>query len=392
MRIAVIGCGMGGMASAIQLTRSGHQVSVFEAFASARPLGAGLLLQPTGLEALAQLGLRDRITEQGAEIDALVGRSPEGRLVMDLRYGYGRAEDVGIGIHRATLFNVLFGALQHSGADIVTGSRIESINDTAAPRLTCTTGETDEFDAVIISDGTHSQLRAQICPQAKSPVYPWGAAWTIRPDPDGRWHRNRVLAQIYAGTRVMIGVLPVGNNPASPESGKCISLFWSLEGRHFESWRKAGLESFRDQLRAHWPEADALMDGVTSLDEFATATYRDVRCRRWSKDKVILIGDAAHGASPQLGQGANMAICDGLAIANELALDAPSRAFVSFERKRRPTIRFYTWMSWALTPIFQGHADWLGRLRNLCFGFFCRLPGTRNLMTWTLTGRGRWFW
>ena len=392
MQIAVIGCGMGGMASAIQLARDGHRVTVFEAFAEARPLGAGLLLQPTGLAALAQLGLRDEIVSRGAIIEALEGRRPDKRLIMDLRYAYGRRGDTGVGIHRATLFDALLAAMLAEGVDLRTGHAIQGFGDFHAPVLQCDRGEIGSFDAVIVSDGAHSTLRTVICPEARAPVYPWGAVWTIRPDSDASWNAERVLAQIYSGTRIMAGILPVGENRADPDGPRAVSFFWSLKSCAIDRWRDAGLEAFRAEIADCWPAAARLLDGVSSLEEFATATYRDVRCPRWSAGKVIMIGDAAHGASPQLGQGANMAICDGLAIASELKSAAPSRAFLSYEAKRRPTLRFYTWMSWALTPVFQGGPTWLGKLRDLFFGFACRLPGLRNLMTWTLVGRGRWLW
>ncbi|WP_420431144.1 FAD-dependent oxidoreductase [Hyphobacterium sp.] len=392
MKIAVIGCGMGGMASAIQLARDGHRVTVFEAFSEARPLGAGLLLQPTGLTALAQLGLCGQIVSRGAVIEALEGRRPDNRLIMDLRYAYGRRGEIGVGIHRATLFDALLATLRAEGVELRTGHAIRGFGDFHAPVLQCDQGEIGSFDAVIVADGAHSTLRQLICPHARTPVYPWGAVWTIRPDTDGSWHADRVLAQIYSGTGIMAGILPVGENRTNSDGPPGVSFFWSLRLGAIEKWREAGLDAFRAEISACWPEATRLLDGVKSLDAFATATYRDVRCPRWFAGKVIMIGDAAHGASPQLGQGANMAICDGLAIASELKAAAPSRAFLSYEARRRPTLHYYTWMSWALTPVFQGGPAWLGKLRDLFCGLACRLPGFRNLMTWTLVGRGRWLW
>ncbi|MEE2525391.1 NAD(P)/FAD-dependent oxidoreductase [Hyphobacterium sp. HN65] len=392
MRLAVIGCGIGGMASATQLARDGHDVTVFETFERARPLGAGLLLQPTGLEALSQLGLRDEILARGAEIDGLKGHTPAGRLIMDLRYQFGRKGDIGIGIHRATLFDALYKAMTGEGVTLQTGREVTAITDPETPRLEVGGAVIDGFDAVIVSDGAHSNLRRQICPDARDPVYPWGAVWTIRPDTSGEWHDQRWLAQIYAGTRIMIGVLPAGENPVDPDGPNCVSFFWSLHTSRFDDWREAGFVPFYSDVDRYWPEAASLLDGLGSLESFAAAAYRDVRCPRWHDGKVILIGDAAHGASPQLGQGANMAICDGLALAAELKEQAPARAFVAYTGKRRPVLRYYSWMSWALTPVFQGDSDFLGSLRDLFFGLVCRLPGIRNLMTWTLVGRGRWFW
>lgn len=380
------------MTSAIQLARDGHDVTVFETFPEAQPRGAGLLLQPTGLEALDQLGLREEIVARGARIDGLRGHTPEGHLIMDLRYEYGRAGDTGIGIHRGVLFDALYKAMQAEGVTLRTGQTISAIRNPDAPELDTDSGTFAGFDAVIVSDGAHSRLRKQICPSARAPVYPWGAVWTICPDPEGEWHQRRWLAQIYAGTRIMIGVLPAGENPADPDGPLCVSFFWSLHTTRFDDWKLTGFDAFRRDVDHCWPAAAALLDSAGSLDDFACAAYRDVRCPRWHSGKVILIGDAAHGASPQLGQGANMAICDGLALARELKKDAPAKAFISYTRKRRATLRYYSWMSWALTPVFQGDSAMIGRLRDMFFGLVCRLPGVRNFMTWTLVGRGRWFW
>jgi 2-polyprenyl-6-methoxyphenol hydroxylase-like FAD-dependent oxidoreductase len=393
MKIGIVGCGMGGMASAIALARQGHDVSVFEAFARPGPVGAGLLLQPTGLKALADLDLLEQISARGAAIDGLRGCRPDGRLIMDLQYRYGRRDDIGIGIHRATLFDTLFNAMQAEGVTLHTGMAVTNVQNLDRPSLEFVNGNTTAiFDTVIVSDGAHSTLRHLVCADARAPQYPWGAVWSIRPDPDRIWHDKRLLAQIYSGTRIMVGILPVGENPAEPDGPDCVSFFWSLETDAVEQWRAAGLDAFRQKIAGFWPDAVPLLENVKSLDEFAPAAYRDVRCRKWSNGKLILIGDAAHGASPQLGQGANMAICDALALAEGLKDHAPIKAFIKYEKNRRPTLRYYTWMSWALTPVFQGHTDWIGHIRDMFFGLMCRLPGMRNLMAWTLVGRGRWFW
>ncbi|HRD29991.1 MAG TPA: FAD-dependent oxidoreductase, partial [Caulobacter sp.] len=71
MKVGVVGCGVGGMAAALALARRGHEVTLLEAFDAPRPLGSGLLLQPTGLKALGSLGLEAMIRERGARVDRL---------------------------------------------------------------------------------------------------------------------------------------------------------------------------------------------------------------------------------------------------------------------------------------------------------------------------------
>ena len=107
MRIGIIGCGIAGQAAAIALARDGHDVTVFERFAEARPVGAGLLLQPSGQLVLERLGLLDAANKWGAPVDRLHGRTSRDRTIMDLRYAKLGKDVHGLGIHRAALFKVL---------------------------------------------------------------------------------------------------------------------------------------------------------------------------------------------------------------------------------------------------------------------------------------------
>src|SRR5579871_3976636 len=102
LSIGIVGCGIAGMASALFLSRDGHRVALFERFASPRPVGSGLLLQPTGLAVLGRLGLRRRVEATGARIERLVGRVvPSGRTILDVAYADLAPDLAGLGIHRA---------------------------------------------------------------------------------------------------------------------------------------------------------------------------------------------------------------------------------------------------------------------------------------------------
>jgi 2-polyprenyl-6-methoxyphenol hydroxylase-like FAD-dependent oxidoreductase len=393
MRVAVIGSWIAGLASATHLARAGHDVTIFERFETPRPLGAGLLLQPSGLAALDKLGLREEAEARGARVSRLIGRTPKGRPVLDLRYADGKPGDIGIGIHRASLFTLLYDAARQAGAGWRAGAGVAQIADMeGAPRLTLETGEeTGPFDLAIVSDGAHSQLRHAISPKAREHLYPWGAVWAIRPDPDGV--REGELAQVYDGCRIMIGLLSVGDNPADPKGRPGVSFFWSLRSDALPAWREAGLDAFKAQVARYWPRAGAAIADVADADIFAPAQYRDGVCPSWRRGNTVLIGDAAHAMSPQLGQGANLALCDAAALAEALKDHAPlSRALPAFEQARRPAATYYALMSRALTPVFQSGSRLIGWLRDLLMPLGCRLPGIRNWMAWTLAGRGRVPW
>src|SRR6201999_1928219 len=107
MRIAIVGYGTGGQAAAIFLARDGHSVELFERSDVLKPVGAGFLLQPTGLSVLSALGLRDAALARGARVERLHGENAAGRMVMDMRYADHAHDSFGLGMTRGALFALL---------------------------------------------------------------------------------------------------------------------------------------------------------------------------------------------------------------------------------------------------------------------------------------------
>ncbi|WP_348628272.1 MULTISPECIES: FAD-dependent oxidoreductase [unclassified Mesorhizobium] len=125
--IAIAGAGPAGLATALYLNRSGHHVTVFERFDEPKPVGSGLILQPTGLSVLAELGLLDDILSLGSRIDRLHGADAgSGRTVLDIRYDAQRGGRFGLAVHRAALFGVLFRAAWREAIAIETNVEIEA--------------------------------------------------------------------------------------------------------------------------------------------------------------------------------------------------------------------------------------------------------------------------
>ncbi|MER2635083.1 MAG: FAD-dependent oxidoreductase, partial [Rhizobiaceae bacterium] len=127
--IAVVGAGPAGLAAALLLNRAGHRVTVFERFATPAPVGSGLILQPTGLTVLSDLGLLERIEALGSRIDRLHGRdAPSGRTVLDVRYDSAPGGRFGLAVHRAALFSVLHAAVTEAGIALETGIAVEDLS------------------------------------------------------------------------------------------------------------------------------------------------------------------------------------------------------------------------------------------------------------------------
>jgi 2-polyprenyl-6-methoxyphenol hydroxylase-like FAD-dependent oxidoreductase len=388
MRIAIVGCGIAGMTAALALSRRGHAPEIFERFDEPRPTGAGLLLQPSGLAALRALGLEGAVRGWGAEVKRLDGRTRNGHVVLDLRY---RGE-TGLGIHRGALFTTLHDAVVAAGIAVRGGLAIEAIDGAEREHALLSDaagGRHDGFDLVVVADGAHSSLRANVAPRARAPLYRWGALWATLPDPEGRWAGE--LRQVYDGARLMIGILPVGRAPGEPEGAQGVAFFWSLKSNDFSAARARGLDALKRQVAALWPDAGALIAPLATFDALTVASYRNVAARPWTRGRLVVIGDAAHGTSPQLGQGANLAMIDALALAEAVGDREENRpvleSLAAYRRARSSHTAYYQFMSWALTPLFQGDGGFLPLARNLTMGALCRLPLAGAAIHATLSGR-----
>ncbi|MBP7700981.1 MAG: FAD-dependent monooxygenase [Phenylobacterium sp.] len=371
------------MAAARALARKGHAVTLLEAFQQPRPLGSGLLLQPSGLAALRQLGLAEQVVARGARVERLDGRDLRGRLIMDMRYADWRADAFGVGVHRATLFDILHDGLENAGVALRTGVEVASVEHGAAPVLVDTAGARHgPFDLVVVADGSASRLRAQLRPGAKAPVYPWGAVWANARDEAGAFAGS--LSQRYDRASTMMGVLPIGRGPDGGQA-ELVSFFWSLPVTQMDGFLSGDLSEWRRRAVAMWPQAAPIIEQFQDSSAFSRASYRDVQVGRWSQGPFVLIGDAAHGTSPQLGQGANMGIIDAVELAERLGEDAP-RSVRGFQAARRRHAGLYQFMSRWLTPMFQS-GGWLGPLvRDAVFTPMSKAPGGRQMAARVLTG------
>jgi len=396
VQIAIIGCGIAGQAAAIGLSRNGHKTTLFERFPVARPVGAGLLLQPSGLTALAHLGLLPEVLAAGARIARLHGRNARGKTVMDIAYARWRdTAAFGVGIHRSSLFDVLHTELKRTDVALRLGFDVARVENPERPVLVGRDGEREgPFDMVIVTAGAHDCLREIVSPACPAPLYPWGALWTTCADPERKFPDT--LQQVYDGAHKMAGVLPIGTAKASHGDTPLVAFFWSLKHADYDAVRMSGLDALKMNVARLWPDAAELLDQAEDFGALALATYRDVRPRRIFKERVILLGDAAHGTSPQLGQGANLALIDAVTLTTLMAQNADiDAAFKKYVRVRRCHTWYYQLASRAITPAFQSDSKVYAALRDLLFPLVCRMPVSsawthRTLTGYAQLGVGRW--
>jgi 2-polyprenyl-6-methoxyphenol hydroxylase-like FAD-dependent oxidoreductase len=386
LEIGIVGCGVAGQAAAGFLADAGHRVTVLERFELPHPVGAGLLLQPTGLSVLRGLGLEQDAVSAGARIDGLLGENQWGIRVLDLAYDDLHPAAFGLGIRRSVLFDLLHRRLHAAGAHLVPGVEIVDIERDGgrAIALDRKARRHGPFDVLVVADGSHSALRQRVFPRARSPVYPWGCIWATVPDTLATG-AVRLLRQRFADTTTMMGVLPV-----SPDE---VTMFWSLRTPDLSPDRPLDLETIRREALALWPEAASIIERAVDAGEFQRATYRHVTLPRCNEGPVVFLGDAAHGTSPQLGQGANLGLLDAHSLARSLAEAGDVAAAMDlFARRRGPSNRFYRSASHLLTPFFQSDSVPLAILRDLVLRQACQTPFVRPMLAGVLAGLRRgWF-
>ena len=390
LRIAIVGYGAAGQAAALFLAAQGHALSVYEQAATPGPVGAGFLLQPTGLGVLSRLGLHEHALALGQRIERLHGENRRGRRVMDMGYADHAPGCFGLGLTRGALFTVLRDAYADAGR-IHTGVCIDAVAEDGAHLRDSHGGLHGPFDLIVVADGAHSRLRRHL-PQAqrrRESVYPWGAMWCLLPA--GDWPHRGELRQRYAGTREMIGLLPVGRRV--DRDGDWLTFYFSLPGEQVDGFDEAALVRLRQRVAELWPEASSLLDGIDTPGQLHRARYRDVVLRHPVHGRVVFLGDAAHAMSPQLGQGVNMALLDAEALADALAAEAGlERALADYARRRRHHLAVYQRVSRWLTPLFQSHRDGLARWRDVAFHPLSRLPLARGQTLKLLTGTKKAWW
>ena len=386
-KVAICGAGPAGLAMALMLRRHGHDVDLIERFERPSPVGSGLILQPTGLSVLAGLGLYERIRGLGHRIDRLWGTDVHsGRAVLDVRYDSAPGGRFGLAVQRSALFLTLHDAVEAQGISVLTGRTVVDVRDVERmPVLVLADGvELGPYNLVIDATGARSQLMSQLCATDPSTELAYGAFWATL-DAAAMPFAPHALEQRYDKASVMIGVLPVGRqSPGEPER---IAFFWSQKIAEAERVKALGLDAWKMRIAGYWPETASVLQQITDWDQLTLARYHHRTLRRPARGRVVFIGDAAHCTSPQLGQGANMALLDAAALAGALArvtdLDGAIEAYC---RARRYHVRLFQLLSWMFTPFYQGDSAALAFIRDRVVSTLARIPPAPHLLAAIVAG------
>ncbi|WP_437995101.1 NAD(P)/FAD-dependent oxidoreductase [Sorangium sp. So ce185] len=337
-RAIVIGGGIAGPVLGMFLRRIGVEVTIFEAReAPAEQEGAFLGIAPNGMNVLSELGLAGAVEALGAPCAGLRFENARGRRVgvIDQREAPRRFGAALVMIRRGALHGALAEEAARRGVAIRYGARLEDV-DASDPREVVARfsgGGEARGDVLIGCDGFRSRTRARALPGAPEPRYTGlidfgGFARCPGAPIEPGWN------VMVFGRRAFFGAF------AAP--GGEVWWFHNSGEPAPAHGDAAPPESLRERILAlHQGDPGWIADVVRATPEvLGPWSLHDILTMpRWHAGRVCLIGDAAHAATPHAGQGASLAMEDGMLLARCLRDEPdPEQAFAAFERLRRPRV------------------------------------------------------
>ncbi|MEO0421836.1 MAG: NAD(P)/FAD-dependent oxidoreductase [Pseudomonadota bacterium] len=379
--IAIIGGGIGGLASAIALARRGAKVTVYERAESPGPVGAGFLLQPPGQAVLGKLGVLDDVLTHAVPITGLQSKTTAGYAILDLDYRDLRGPPRhGLGVQRSTIYSALYHeALRCDDIEFRWGHTVDTVATDEAAASVRVGGDSASYDLCVLSAGANSDLTDQLFHRRTNKAYAWGCVWTTIDLPSG--FAPDLLHQRCRRADRMMGILPV----LKEHGGYKAALYWSVKVADVRRADVAQSAQIKRALIDFWPEAASSIEPLEQGD-LISATYRDVWTPKPYAGRLVAIGDACHATSPQLGQGCTMALLDAYLLACGLEQGAGNidAALERWWRRRQWQLQYVRQLSRFLTPLYQSDHASFGVFRNAVVAPTGRLPGFYSLQLKTL--------
>ncbi|MEV4662209.1 NAD(P)/FAD-dependent oxidoreductase [Micromonospora echinofusca] len=374
MRSAVVvGAGIGGLAVAGALARSGWRVTLLERADRVRPEPTAVALWPNGVRALRALGL-------GAGLEAIATpladggvRRPDGHWLVQPRPT--PADRMPVVVHREDLHDALIAGLGDE-VELRTGVTVRTVRAASGERPSVGDGRhTIEADLVVAADGTDSELRRQLAPgsgvvssgcAAWRAVIPWYRAPRL---PADRPVGGEVLGAGYRFVSASLGER--GSSGASSRGG----IYWvaTAVGAPRPEPPETQLALLR-RWYAGWPAPIADLLDATDPTDLVQQEIRELRPLPRSygfpagPGGVVLLGDAAHAMPPHLGQGACLAFEDAATLASLLRESRLPDAVVAYDRARRPRAATVVRQTRRMSAVLKARGPLALRARDAALG------------------------
>lgn len=347
MLVGIIGAGIGGLTAAIALQQKGIAVKVFERAKQIEAVGAGLTIAPNAMEVFRKLGLVEALQSAGITWNSFVITDEKLNVLQNIPSTFYRSkETLGVSIGRYDLHHLL--SHQLSNNIIHLNHELDKFyNHGDQIELIFKNQPHQKVDILIGADGIHSTVRTALFPDSEilsAHQYCWRGLY-----PTQITNENRAIEAWGNGSRF----------------GK------TLIGGQKEYWY---VVTNGDYLPQEWNH-DTI---IQKIAEFHPSTHERIRqtplekillhpiielkpLKSWYKGRVVLLGDAAHGMTPNMGQGAGQAIIDADVLAEVIA---KGESFKEYQKERQTIVNRIVWMSRVLGKVGQWENSWMIYIRN----------------------------
>lgn len=332
MNIAIVGSGIGGLASAIALKQKGFDVTVYERHSQPSDIGAGIVCWPNASFVLAQLGVLNDVAKDSGLLQFMHRFSSEGESIGSLdisklnqlmaypSYSVLRKDLMQILTQRALELNIVI-HYQHEVTAL-------SQNDMGNACVHFSQGSNISPDIIIGADGRMNSCARKYVHGENTPIYQGFINWIGVMEFQRETFMELSVAD-YWGVGERFGIVPISATKA----------YWA-GGATSKTVTKVSADSYKAELQSlfsHWPEPISDIIRATPLSRINKIFVHDHNpIQTWHKGNVLLLGDAAHSPLPTSGQGACQALEDVWHLANCLT-EHPNNidgAFTQFTQLR----------------------------------------------------------
>lgn len=354
-KIIIIGAGIAGLTTGISLKKLGFKIKIYESNEQIKGIGAGIGLAANAMKALRYLELDQGISNFGTKLEASHIRDLHGKtisiantnLVSDL-------EDENFAVHRQQLHQYLYDQLEPN--EVVPHKKALKFNQVSEKVfIEFKDGTSDTGDFLIGVDGIGSIIRNVLIPDSK-PRYAGYTCWrAVIKNPGLKLEES---SEIW-GKEGRFGYVSLPGN----------IIYWyacvNTKKRKTDSWSV-------DHLLANfsnYAEPIPTLLKNTKTDKLIKNDIIDIKpLKNFAFNRILLIGDAAHATTPNMGQGACMALEDVAVLIHELKLESNVKeAFINFEKKRLKRTKYIIENSRIIGLIAQFENPLLIQIRNLVF-------------------------
>lgn len=364
MKITIIGAGIGGLTTALAIKKfNPHtEIEIFEASSEIKPLGAGLALAANAIEAFKIIGLEAKILEKAQIMNGFQILDEKGKSITktnNLKANVHFNTISSFAIHRGDLQEILMNELKdtkiHLGKKV-----IDFVQKDSEVEISFSDKTTIKSNCVIATDGIHSAFRKKLIPNSNIRFAGY-TCWRAITENKNLLKDSNIASETW-GNGKRFGIVPLKDN----------KIYWfacinstKMKDESFAAFKKEDLmKAFKN---FHKP-VNEIIKNTTSEQLIWNDIIDFEPINKFAFDDVLLLGDAAHATTPNMGQGACQAIESAVVIAKLLAIEKNHRsAFITFEKRRMKRTSFIVKRSFQIGKVSQIENKFLSEIRNFVF-------------------------